>query len=240
MITRFSTALFLIMKLLITFISLMISTSAFAQEQVQILSMQDRAATIDRLLEDKLKNTLPALMRREGLDMWIVMSREYNEDPIIKTLLPATWLAARRRTILLMYDPGPGHEIETLAVARYDVGTVFKRAWEPDQQPDQWLRLVEIIKARDPQKIGLNTSDHWGLADGMAATDLRQFTINLDITFLDAAMGSHFEAHGRIVRVSKSTAFAEGDFVDANGKVCATAKGIWRVFWPRNKIVAAR
>ena len=71
-------------------------------------------------------------------------------------------------------------------------------------------------------------------------TDLRQFTINLDITFLDAAMGSHFEAHGRIVRVSKSTAFAEGDFVDANGKVCATAKGIWRVFWPRNKIVAAR
>jgi len=70
-------------------------------------------------------------------------------------------------------------------------------------------------------------------------SDLRQFTINLDITFLDAAMGSRFEAHGRIVRVSKSTAFAEGDFVDANGKVCATAKGIWRIFWPRNKLAAA-
>ena len=70
-------------------------------------------------------------------------------------------------------------------------------------------------------------------------SDLRQFTINLDITFLDAAIGSRFEAHGRIVRVSKSTAFAEGDFVDANGKVCATAKGIWRIFWPRNKLATA-
>jgi len=34
--------------------------------------------------------------------------------------------------------------------------------------------------------------------------------------------------------VSRSTAFAEGRFFDANGKLCATAKGIWRVFWPRN------
>jgi len=64
-------------------------------------------------------------------------------------------------------------------------------------------------------------------------TELRQFTINLDITYLDAAFGDHFEAYGKVVRVSRSTAFAEGRFLDANGKVCATAKGIWRVFWPR-------
>jgi uncharacterized protein (TIGR00369 family) len=64
--------------------------------------------------------------------------------------------------------------------------------------------------------------------------ELRQFTINLDITYLDAAMGDRFEAHGKVVRVSRSTAFAEGRFLDANGKVCATAKGIWRVFWPRS------
>ncbi|WP_114973430.1 PaaI family thioesterase [Rhodoferax ferrireducens] len=64
--------------------------------------------------------------------------------------------------------------------------------------------------------------------------ELRQFTMNLDITYLDAAIGDRFEAHGKVVRVSRSTAFAEGRFLDANGKVCATAKGIWRVFWPRN------
>ena len=167
------------MKLHVIFIGLVISATAVAQEQTQVLSMQERAGLIDRLLEDKLTNTLPGLMRREGFDMWIVMSREYNEDPIIQTLLPSTWLAARRRTILLMFDPGAGQEIETLAVVRYDVGTVFKRAWDPEQQPDQWKRLAEIIVERKPQKIGINMSDHWGLADGMVATDLRQFKENL-------------------------------------------------------------
>jgi Xaa-Pro aminopeptidase len=166
------------MKFNLVLITLMISINAFAQP-AEVLSMRDRAAVIDRLLEDKLKNTLPGLMRREGFDMWVVMSREYNEDPIINTLLPATWLAARRRTILVMYDPGPGKEIETLAVARYDVGTAFKRAWDPEQQPDQWKRLAEIITERQPKKIGINLSDHWGLADGIVATDLRQFTENL-------------------------------------------------------------
>jgi len=166
------------MKFLVFFITLMISVNAYAQA-AEILSMQDRAIVIDRLLEDKLQTKLPGLMRREGFDMWVVISREYNEDPIIKTLLPATWLAARRRTILVMYDPGPGKEIETLAVARYDVGTAFKRAWDPEKQPDQWKRLAEIISERQPEKIGVNVSDHWGLADGIVATDLRQFKENL-------------------------------------------------------------
>jgi len=65
--------------------------------------------------------------------------------------------------------------------------------------------------------------------------ELRQFTINLDITYLEAAIGERFEAHGQVVRASRSTAFAEGRFLDANGKLCATAKGIWRVFWPRKQ-----
>ncbi|MDH4018770.1 MAG: M24 family metallopeptidase [Xanthomonadales bacterium] len=167
------------MKIYTIIFSLLLSTTAFAADQPRVLSMHERAETIDRLLEDKLKTTLPELMRREGFDMWIVMSREYNEDPVIKTMLPATWLAARRRTILVMFDPGAGQEIETLAVARYDVGTVFKRAWEPEQQPDQWKRLAETIVERDPQKIGVNFSAHWGLADGVSATDFREFKESL-------------------------------------------------------------
>lgn len=171
------------MKINIIFFTLLISATVFAGDQSRVLSMQERAEVIDRLLEDKLKTTLPELMRREGFDMWIVMSREYNEDPVIKTMLPATWLAARRRTILVMFDPGAGEEIETLAVARYDVGTVFKRAWEPEQQAEQWKRLSEIIVERDPQKIGVNISDHWGLADGISATDLREFKENLPVKY---------------------------------------------------------
>lgn len=140
-----------------------------------ILSMKDRAGVINSLLEDKVKNYLPAIMRREGIDMWVVISREYNEDPVIKTLLPAEWLAARRRTILVFYDKGGDAPIETLAVARYDVGSVFKSAWNKEEQPNQWARLVEIIKERDPDKIAVNKSEYFGLADGIVATDYEEF-----------------------------------------------------------------
>ncbi len=140
----------------------------------EILSMKERAEVIDELLEDKIQTVLPDLMRRTGIDMWVVVSREYNEDPVIETLLPATWLAARRRTILVMYDQGEGKGVETLAVARYDVGKTFKKAWDKEKEPDQWKRLKEIIDERNPKKIGVNQSDDWGLADGIVATDLQE------------------------------------------------------------------
>ena len=88
-----------------------------------ILSMKERARLIDDVLADRIETVLPNIMRREGMDMWIIISREYNEDPIIETMLPSTWLAARRRTILIIYDLGPGKGLETLAVA----GTMWVR-----------------------------------------------------------------------------------------------------------------
>ena len=106
-----------------------------------ILPMRERSAVIDRLLEERFELVIPELMRREGIDMWVIAAREYNEDPVIETMLPATWLAARRRTILVFFDSGEG-EVERLAVARYNIGNSFASAWDPDEQPDQWARLA--------------------------------------------------------------------------------------------------
>jgi Xaa-Pro aminopeptidase len=133
--------------------------------------MKQRAEVIDDLLKERIETILPNIMRREGLDMWLIISREYNEDPVIKTMLPANWLAARRTTILVIYDRGPEEGLETLAVARYDVGEVFKKAWDKEVQPDQWARLKEIIAERDPKNIGINQSMDWQHADGLVLTD---------------------------------------------------------------------
>ena len=152
------------------FILLFLSISSIGQAQyATVLSQREQAKVIDELLDDRLRNLLPALMKREGFDMWIVMSREYNEDPVIKTMLPATWMAARRTTMLVMFDKG--NEMEYLAVARYDVGKVFKRAWNPEEQPDQWARLGKIIEERNPKKIGVNKAAIWGHTDGLTAND---------------------------------------------------------------------
>jgi Xaa-Pro aminopeptidase len=165
-------------------IGMLLPAQSFGQtgDQVSesaILSMKERAKVIDDVLADRMETVLPDIMRREGLDMWIIISREYNEDPVIETMLPATWLAARRRTILVIYDRGPEEGLETLAVARYDVGEVFKKAWDKELEPDQWKRVREIVEERDPERIGINRSEHWGLADGIVATDYEHLLENL-------------------------------------------------------------
>lgn len=136
-----------------------------------ILTERERARVVDELLEDRLRNVLPALMRREGFDMWVIISREYNEDPVIRTLLPATWFAARRTTMLIAFDRGIDKEMEYLAVSRYDVGKMFKRAWDPEANPDQWAQLGKIIADRNPKKIGINKAPYYGHADGLTAND---------------------------------------------------------------------
>lgn len=161
-----------------------------------ILSMKERAKVIDEVLADRIKTVLPNIMQREGIDMWIIISREYNEDPVIETMLPATWLAARRRTILVIYDQGLGKGLETLAVARYDVGEVFKKAWDKEEEPDQWKRLREIIVERDPQRIGVNRSKYWGLADGIVATDYELLLDNIGSKYASRVVSAEKVAIG--------------------------------------------
>lgn len=144
-----------------------------------ILTQREQAKVIDDLLEERLRTVLPTLMRREGFDMWVIISREYNEDPIIRTMLPAVWFAARRTTMLVVYDKGKDNKgndlgFEYLAVARYDVGKIFKRAWDPDRNPDQWGQLAKIIEERNPKKIGINKAPSWGHADGLTSNDYDQ------------------------------------------------------------------
>jgi Xaa-Pro aminopeptidase len=161
------------MRILFSCLFALFLTPTFAQYPT-ILTQREQAKVIDELLEDRVRTVLPALMRREGFDMWVIISSEYNEDPVIRTFLPATWFAARRTTMLVMFDRGVDKEIECLAVSRYDVGKIFKRAWDPDTQPDQWAQLAKLIDERNPKKIGVNFSDHYGHADGLTFSHHRK------------------------------------------------------------------
>jgi Xaa-Pro aminopeptidase len=156
----------MIKKLLFTLLTLC-PLFSFSQDMPKILSLQEQGKVRDRWLKERMETVLPGLMRENGVDLWLLISREYNEDPVLKTMLPSSWMSARRTTMLIVYDNG--QELETLACARYDVGEVFKKAWDKERQPDQWKRLAEIIAERDPKKIGVNRSEHFGLADGISS-----------------------------------------------------------------------
>ncbi len=147
--------------------------------RAQVVSERDRAQIIDEVLEDRFSNLLPQLMDRTGIDMWVLISREYNEDPVMRTMLPATWLNARRRTMLVFYRDKNENTMERLAVARYNVGKNISSSWDPEAQPDQWQALMDIIAAREPEQIGLNFSEDFNIADGIVKTDYETFMARL-------------------------------------------------------------
>ncbi|MBT7623468.1 MAG: Xaa-Pro aminopeptidase, partial [Flavobacteriaceae bacterium] len=75
----------------ITLFLLLFFQFSFSQN---ILELKNRATIIKEIQKDRIENLLPALMKETEIDMWIIITREYNEDPIIKTFLPPTWLNA--------------------------------------------------------------------------------------------------------------------------------------------------
>lgn len=158
--------------------------------QSQILPERDRAKVVNDILADRFENLLPGLMDRAGIDMWVLISREYNEDPVMRTMLPATWLNARRRTIIVFYRDIEKNTLERLAVARYNIGDNITSAWDPESQPDQWKALVDVISKRDPKKIGLNYSQHFNIEDGIVKTDYEEFLKVLPKNYVDKVVSA--------------------------------------------------
>jgi Xaa-Pro aminopeptidase len=140
------------------------------------LPLREQADVRDRWLTQRLLDLLPALMDRAGIDLWLVIGREYNEDPVLATLLPATWLSARRRTVLVFHRSDDG--VTSVAVSPYPVGQ-FLPAWSPEDAPglpveeSQWAAIRRIVEQADPLRIGIDVSESFALADGLSHTDHR-------------------------------------------------------------------
>jgi len=134
----------------------------------QILPEQQRAKVMNEILEWRLENIIPELMRREGIDMWIIICREYNEDPVFMSLVPEPSMAARRTSILIFYDKGK-KGVERLTGSFYGMGKWYKSIYK-DKTKDQMTCLADYVKEHDPKKIGINESATWAFGDGLSAS----------------------------------------------------------------------
>ncbi len=150
-------------------------------------TLRDQAFKQQRWLELRMERTLPALMRRAGVEMWVVPMREYAEDPLFPAITSPTTFAARRRTIYVFFDRGPKEGIEKLALGGTSQGNVYKavRSMKPVSAPaagsnsndrtaelwgdEQWSVLKQVIEERKPKKIAINTSRTFAFADGLSS-----------------------------------------------------------------------
>lgn len=240
------------MRVLIFSLILIPFFTSYAQNSYmpKTLDMKERAVVVDRWLQDRMSTVLPDLMKRTGIDMWLIIAREYNEDPILRTMLPSTWQSARRTTILVIYDPGNQNPLETMAMARYAVGDLFRKVWDKETQPDQWKALAALIKEKDPKKIGINKSVTFGHADGLSATHYDMLTSTLEdkyvkrltsaeslgLGWLETRTESEMMVYPNIVRMAHQI-IAEGFSEKVIQPGITTTDDV--VWWYRDKIRSA-
>ncbi len=124
---------------------------------------------MDEWTKWRLDNILPDLMRREGIDLWVVIAQEPDPGPVYFTLLPATSLYVVRTSILMFHDRGPGQGVERLSGGSFGIGGWYKSTWLDKKNKTQFQSLADTIRTLNPKKIGINTSTLWGYGDHLTA-----------------------------------------------------------------------
>ena len=143
--------------------------AADVKDSQSILPLRERADVVNRWLRWRLDNIIPKLMRREGIDMWLVINREYNEDPVYMTMVPDPTMYARRTSILIFVDHGGEKGVERLSGSYYGMTGWYKGTWT-DKGKKQFESLAEAIRKIDPKKIGIDVSPTWRFGDGLTAS----------------------------------------------------------------------
>jgi len=136
----------------------------------RVLTHREQAPLVKSWILKRFETVLPALMRREKIDMWIIVSREYNDDPVFRSMSPLTAYSSRRRTILVFNDRGG--RVDRLSVGRFDYDGLYTVV--PTANDEQWAGLRTLVEERDPHVIGVNTSEAWNHADGLTANEKEQ------------------------------------------------------------------
>jgi Xaa-Pro aminopeptidase len=164
---------------------LLAALSAGAAEMPPALpSVREQDRVRQEWLKLRMERVLPAAMRRHGVGMWIVVCREYNEDPVFLSLVSPSVMAARRRTILVFNDLGPGG-VERLALGGGTNGGLYRVFRDPDAGgrelwgQGQWTLLRQLIDERRPSTIAVDISQTHAFSDGLSVGEWEQLAAAL-------------------------------------------------------------
>ncbi|TVR24545.1 MAG: M24 family metallopeptidase [Anaerolineaceae bacterium] len=164
----------------------------------KILPLRQQNDIRNGWLQQRLETVLPEVMARAGLDMWLVIAREYNEDPVIMSLLPQPAMSARRRTILVFARRADGG-IDRLTISRYGIPGFYESGWNPERE-GQYECLARTIREYDPQSIGINTSQVTAFADGLSHTEAENLIGALGAEYAERLVSAEAVAVGWLER----------------------------------------
>ena len=246
------------MRRLIPVIALALLTTTLALDARQVtypdptqrvLSHREQNALVTPWIKKRFDTLLPGLMTREGIDMWIIPTREYNDDPVFASMSPLTYFASRRRTILVFYNPGGGQPVERYSIGRFDYDGLYTLV--PTSNDGQWEGLRKLVDEKNPKVIGINESESWNHADGITANEKRRLVEALGpahaakvksaemlaVGWLEVKLPEELEAYRHAMKVAHMVIReAFSNKVITPGKT--TNEDV--VWWMRQRVVGAR
>jgi Xaa-Pro aminopeptidase len=162
-----------------------------------LLPLRDRARVYNEILEWRLDNILPAILREEGVDMWVVINFEYDEDPVYMTLVPEPIMSARRLSILIFHDTPDGlRKLTANWHGAGSAGRMYENIFTDRSQGanHQFTVLADYIRSADPESVAINYAPHYEYVDDFShGNGLSAFHLNL----LKQALGPEYT--GRLV-----------------------------------------
>lgn len=122
------------------------------------------------ILEEKLEKILPWAMESSDIDFWIVMGKENNEDPVMKTLFSWDMPNARRVSILAFYYDKKSKKVRKMMLGSHS--PIMNSIYENVQNKNEncWEGLKRVIDEVDPRSIAIQKSDDYSFCDGLTLT----------------------------------------------------------------------
>jgi len=155
--------------------------------RLEIPGEKERQSIRSALIAERLDSVLLPAMRANDIDLWLVMSREHNVDPILSEI-GGGWGGVRNA--YLFFDNGVdkpekifigSHELRDRTIAESYDEVIYYGYTEAGIRP----HLRAVIEAHDPQRIGINVSETLPMADGLS------WSLRI---FLEEAVGEKYAA----------------------------------------------
>lgn len=150
----------------------------------KVLPLRQRSEVVHRVVKKRLETILPAAMRENGFDMWLVVCQEDDWDPIHDTLGPMDpWRPILQ--MLVFYDRGPQAGVERINLSMTNMQGLYDSPWEGRDHAEQWAILRQIVEARDPKRIGINIGRTQWAAGGLTHNLYQQLIETLPARYVE-------------------------------------------------------
>lgn len=217
--------IFLLLFLAFVFLATSICTSQVPQGKKEISSLQNEMPKLLSLSQQialreswlqKRHGLLLNMMRKHGIDMWIVVNEEFHDDPLTQHVAPPLPYASGRDIFIFMDTGEKGlRKVALLGFWEEHARRFFETDWPKDPRPADKV-LSELFTTYQPNKIGLGLGGSRGvqrslthdsylfLSEKMGPEATKRFVsaASLIEEYLDTRIPEELEQYTNLVRLT--------------------------------------